>query len=185
MGELFGFLQVDIHIPDVLQEKFSEFSLLFIIDSIPEDLVAQHMKDYRERTRRAMIIVTKKLLGVMRVTRILLHTPMLRWYLSHELKVTAIHKYQHYKSGRPFTWFPEEVSKARHDGDNNPALKQLGDTYKLKGNSFYRKMIEDLMRHLRTILMANEDLVDQSLRYPYFKDLEEIDGAFEIKEHKR
>ena len=33
--------------------------------------------------------------------------------------------------------------------------------------------------------MANEDLVDQSFRYPYFKDLEEIDGAFEIKECKR
>ena len=184
-GELFGFLQVNIHVPDALQEKFSKFSTLFIIDSIPEDLVPQHMKDYQERTGRAMIIGTKKLQGVMRATRILLYTPMLRWYLSHGLKVTAIHKYICYESGRPFGWFPKKVSKVRHNGDNDPALKQLGDTYKLKGNLFYGKMIEALMRHLRKIFMTNKDLVDQSFRSPYSEDLEEIDSAFKIKECKR
>ena len=45
-------------------------------------------------------------------------------------------------------------------------------------------MIEDLMRHLRTIFRTNEDLVDQSFRSPYFEDLEEMSGAFDIKEHK-
>ena len=44
-------------------------------------------------------------------------------------------------------WFLEEVRKARHDRDNDPLLKQLGDTPKLKGNSFCGKMIEDLMKH--------------------------------------
>ena len=46
-------------------------------------------------------------------------------------------------------------------------------------------MIEDLMRHLRMIFTTNEDLVDQSFRSLYFKDLEEINGAFKIKEWKR
>ena len=46
-------------------------------------------------------------------------------------------------------------------------------------------MIEDLMRHLRTILLTDEDLVDQSFRSPFFEDLEEINWAFEIKECKR
>ena len=110
---------------------------------------------------------------------------MLKWYLSHGLMVTAIHKYLGYESEKPFSLFPEEVSKARHDGDNDLTLKQLRGTYKLKGNSFYGKVIEDLIRHLRTIFMTNEDLVDQSFRSPYFEDLEEINGAFEIKEHKR
>ena len=35
------------------------------------------------------------------------------------------------------------------DGDNNPELKLLGDTFKLKGNLFYRKMIEYLEGHLK------------------------------------
>ena len=89
-----------------------------------------------------------------------------------------------YKSSRPFSWFPE-VSGARRAGDSNPALKKLGDTKKLEGNSFYGKMIEDLIKHLKTIFTSKEDLVDQPFRSPFFEDLEQINGAFEIKERKR
>ena len=54
-SELFGFLQVDIHIPDGLLEKFSEFSPLFIVDEVPEDKIPQHMKDYqRELAERQL-----------------------------------------------------------------------------------------------------------------------------------
>ena len=116
--------------------------------------------------------------------KILLYMPLLKWYLSHGLKVTTIHKYLNYKPGKPFEWFPEEVSQVRHYGNYNTALKQLGDTFKLKGNSFYGKMIEDLMKHKRMTFTTNEDLVDKSFRSPFFKDLEEIHGAFEIRECK-
>ena len=51
---------------------------------------------------------------------------MLRWYLKHRLKVTVIHKYFKYESGKFFSWFPKEVSNARRDGDNDTALTQLG-----------------------------------------------------------
>ena len=105
------------------------------------------MKDYQKRTGRKMIRGTEKRLGVTKAKRILLYMPMLRWYLSHGLKVTSIHNYLKHESGKPFSWFPQEVSKATHNGDNDPASKQLRGTYKLKGNSFYGKMIEDLMKH--------------------------------------
>ena len=36
MGELFGFLQADIHVLNELLGKFSEFSPLFIIDEVPK-----------------------------------------------------------------------------------------------------------------------------------------------------
>ena len=38
-NELFGFLQVDIHVPDELLEKFSEFSPLFIIEEVLKDQI--------------------------------------------------------------------------------------------------------------------------------------------------
>ena len=103
----------------------------------------------------------------------------------HGLKVTAIHKYLKYKSERPFSWFHEGISNARRAGDSDPAFKQLGDTYKLKGNSFYEKMIEDLMKHQRTTFTINEDLADKAFKSPFFEDLKEINRAFEIKERKR
>ena len=86
--ELFGFLQVDIHIPDKLINKFSKFCPLFIMDSIPDKLIPSHMKEYQTRTGRKTIRGTKKLLGVTSAKKILLYSPMLKWYLNHGLKVT-------------------------------------------------------------------------------------------------
>ena len=63
--------------------------------------------------------------------------------------------------------------------------KLLGDTYKLKGNSFYGKMIEDVVRHLCTTFTTNGNDVDIALRSPFFEDLEEIGDAYKIQERKR
>ena len=184
-GDLFGFFQVDIHVPEELKEKFREFSPLFVVDEVSEEKVPQHMKDYQEKTGRKTLKGTKKLLGVCKAEKILLYSKMLLWYLKHGLKVTAIHSYVKYVSGKPFKWFPEEVSGARRDGDNNPELKNLGDTYKLMGNSPYGKMIEDLTKHTRTTFTTNEKDVDKALRSPFFDDLDEVNGAYEIKEKKK
>ena len=135
------------------------------MDEVPKDQIPQHMKDYQERTGRKTIRGTKKLLGVMRANEMLLYTLLLKWYLNHGLKVTAIHKYLKYESGKPFSWFPEELSSARL-------------------SSVLQKDDEDLMRHIKTTFTTNEGLVDKSFR-AHFEDFEEINGAFEIKQHKR
>ena len=108
---LVGFLQVDIHVPDYWKEMFSEFCPLFIVDTIPEEMIQKHMKEYQERTGRKTIWRTQKLLGVMCAEQMFLYMPLLKWYLRHGLKVTTIHKYLNYKPGRPFEWFPEEVRR--------------------------------------------------------------------------
>ena len=90
-----------------------------------------------------------------------------------------------YKPGMPFSWFPEEVANARCGADKEPLKKQLGDVAKLKGNSFYRKMIEDLGRHKSTKFTRKEMVVDKVLRSPFFNNLEEIGWVYEIKEFKQ
>ena len=90
-----------------------------------------------------------------------------------------------YESRWHFSWFPEEVSQARRDGDNDPSLKQLSDTHKLKRNSFYGKTIKYLIKHLNTTFAINEELIDETFRSPFFKELEEMNTTFEIKEGKR
>ena len=86
-----------------------------------------------------MIKNNKKLLGVMKTEKILLYSPLLKWYLNHGLQVTKIHRYISYMSGRPFKWFPEEVSSARREADNDKNKKQLGDTANLKETVFTEK----------------------------------------------
>ena len=43
-------------------------------------------------------------------------------------------------------------------------------------------MIEDLGRHKGTRFTREETSVDKALRSPFFNNLEEIGGAYEIKE---
>ena len=85
----------------------------------------------------------------------------------------------------PFSWFPEELANARREVDKDPLKKQLGDVAKLKGNSFYGKMIEDLDRHKSTKFTRKEMVVDKALRSPFFNNLDDIGEAYEIKEFKR
>ena len=184
--KLFGFFQVDIEVPDQLRDKFSEFCPLFVISEVPEEKIPQHMKDYQINTGRKKIKNNKKLLGVMKAEKILLYSPLLKWYLNHGLQVTKIHRYISYTSSRPFKWFPEEVSSARRAADNDKNKKQLGDTAKLKGNSFYGKMIENLEKHMTTKFTRDEKLIDKIFRSPFFEDLEEINaGVFEVRQRKR
>ena len=184
--KLFGFFQVDIEVPEQLRKRFSEFCPLFVISEVPEDQIPQHMKDYKINTGRKMIKNNKKLLGVMKAEKILLYSPLLKWYLNHGLQVTKIHRYISYTSSRPFKWFPEEVSSARRAADNDKNKKQLGDTAKLKGNSFYGKMIENLEKHMTTKFTRDEKLIDKIFRSPFFEDLEEINaGVFEVRQRKR
>ena len=184
--KLFGFFEVDIEVPEQKRKRFSEFCPLFVISEVTEEQIPQHMKDYKINTGRKMIKNNKKLLGVMKTEKILLYSPLLKWYLNHGLQVTKIHRYISYTSGRPFKWFPEEVSSARRAADQDKNKRQLGDTAKLKGNSFYGKMIENLEKHMNTKFTTNEKLIDNIFRSPFFEDLEEInEGVFEVRQRKR
>ena len=155
--KLFGFFEVDIEVPEQKRKRFSEFCPLFVISEVPEEQIPQHMKDYQINTGRKMIKNNKKLLGVMKTEKILIYSPLLKWYLNHGLQVTKIHRYISYTSGRPFKMVSEEVSSARREADNDKNKKQLGDTAKLKGNSFYGKMIENLEKHISTKFTTDEN----------------------------
>ena len=84
-----------------------------------------------------------------------------------------VHHSVEYEPGKPFSWFPQEVVNARREADKEP----------LKNN--WVMLLEDLGRHRTTKHTGEERVVDKSLRSPLFHNLEEIDGAYEIKEFKR
>ena len=74
---------------------------------------------WRKKTGRKTVTGTKKLLGVMKAKKILLYTPLIKWYLQHGLRLTAVHQLAEYELGKPFSWFPEEVAKARREADKD------------------------------------------------------------------
>ena len=75
------------------------------------------------------------LVGGTKAEQILLATPLLKWYLEHEMKVTKIHQVVEYRKMACFETFVRDVSDARRAGDASPDLAIIADTMKLIGNS--------------------------------------------------
>ena len=80
-GKFFGFLQVDIHVPEKLKEHFEEFSLLFVVDKVPSELIPDHIKECLKKTER-IDQNSPKLLGVCKAKCLLLES----YYSSSILK---------------------------------------------------------------------------------------------------
>ena len=69
--------------------------------------------------------------------------------------------------------------------DKNSLKKQRGDVAKLKGNSFYGEIIENLSHQERSKFTCDERVNDKArLRSTLFDNLEENDSDYEIKESR-
>ena len=64
-------------LPDELYDKFSEMSLLFVVQEILDRDIPEKMKICKQKTGRKTVKGTKKLLGVMKAKKILLYTPVI------------------------------------------------------------------------------------------------------------
>jgi hypothetical protein len=73
------------------------------------------------------------LVGGMSAKKILIATPLLRWYMEHGLEVTKIHQVVEYTPLACFKTFQERVTEARRRGDADPSTAIIADTMKLIG----------------------------------------------------
>ena len=183
-GTWFGFAEVDIEVPRELWEKFEEFPPLFINRSVPNASVPQHMHAYLRNSGRTRIQDQQKLLGVLSAKKMLIYAPLLKWYLDHGLKITAVYRTINYRPQKIFSWFVDELANNRRKGDADKNKALLAEVFKLLGNSAYGKFIEAVERQPRTVYTREEDEVDQHLRSAWFDDLEEIGDAYKIKLRK-
>ena len=180
----FGFAEVDIKVPQDLWETFEEFPPIFINQSVGAEGIPQHMKDYLAKSNRVATPDQQKLLGVLKAQKVLLYTPLLKWYHEHGLEITAVYRTIDYIPRKIFSWFVQEVANMRRKGDVEAEKALLAEIYKLLGNSAYGKFIEAVERQTKVLYTKDEDVVDRHLRSAYFEDLEEIGNAYKIESRK-
>ena len=77
------------------------------------------------------------LVGSYRGDKILLATPLLRWYMDHGLEVTHVYQVIEYDPIPCFRRFGDAVSTARREGDVHSHKAIIADTMKLLENSGY------------------------------------------------
>ena len=138
----------------------------------------------------------RSLIGSFFGKKILLITPLLKWYLVHGLRVTKIYQIVKYTPKRCFESFGNAVSDTRRAGeravsdteraeDHAPNLTIIGDTMKLVGNSSYGKTITNQERHCN-VQYCSEIKASQLVNEPYFQNLSPIDAdTYEVDSCKK
>jgi hypothetical protein len=155
-------LEVDLHVPDDLKSKFAEMPPVSNNIDVSRDDIGDHMKAYEEEKR----IMNQKrtcLIESMYGEKIMVISPLLKWYVEHGLKVTQIHQVVEYTPAACFQKFGDNISDARRTGDADPE-KTVAETRKLDGNSSYGKT----ERHT-DVIYCQEHQVSRYLVDPSFR----------------
>ena len=178
-GTMFGAVEIDIVVPENLKQHFEEMPPIFKNVTIQEEDIGEHMRQFLRETNKTFH-PTKYLIGSMFGTKILLITPLLRWYVEHGLLVTKIYQFIEFCPKRAFSPFEESVTNDRRAGDRDPAYKAIADTSKLIGNSFYGYTIMNKGKHL-SVEFCRHEKASKLINDPKFMSIEEFEGDnFEV-----
>ena len=182
-GMLFGMIECDIHVPPELRPYFSEMQPVFKNTTVTRDDIGPFMQQYAEEHN----ILTKPrrmLVGSYRGDKILLTTPLLRWYIAHGLVVDHVYQVVEYEPKPCFRNFGESVSTARRNGDVDPDKAIIADTMKLLGNSAYGKTVTNVDRH-RDVKYCTEVGTSTLISNKRFRQLDVVtEDAYEVTSSK-
>ena len=182
-GTLFGMIECDVRVPEHLQDHFAEMQPIFKNTTVTRDDIGPFMRQYAEE-HDIMSTPRRMLVGSYRGEKILLTTPLLRWYLAHGLVVDRVYQIVEYSPKPCFQHFGESVSTARRNGDVDPDKSIIADTMKLLGNSAYGKTVTNVDRH-RDIKYCKEVGTSRPISNKRFRQLDVVtDDAYEVTSSK-
>ena len=182
-GTLFGMIECDIHVPPELRPYFSEMQPIFKNTTVTRDDIGPFMRQYAEE-HDIMSTPRRMLVGSFHGIKLLLATPLLRWYLAHGLVVDRVYQVVDYEPNPCFQRFGESVSAARRAGDADPEKAIIADTMKLLGNSGYGKTVTNVDRH-RDIKYCTEVGTSSHINNKRFRQLDVVtEDAYEVTSNK-
>ena len=135
-GNLFGYVQCDIEVPDNLRENFANFPPVFKRILICKSDIGDLMKMYAEE-EGIMSQPRKMLISSFSLQNGTLITPLLLFHLQLGLVVTKIHRFVEYTPRKGFNSFVQAAVDARRKGDKNSNSSVVVETIKLLANSCY------------------------------------------------
>ena len=115
-GLLFGALECDIAVPEHLRTVFEEMTPIFKNIDVTENDIGDYMQDYLKQTEQSFP-TTRYLIGSMFGTKILLITPLAKWYLSHGLVITKVYQFIQFNPVKCFEPFADNVTSDRREGN--------------------------------------------------------------------
>ena len=182
-GTLFGMVECDVHVPPDLRKHFSEMQPIFKNVTVSRDDIGPYMRQYAEEND-IMSAPRRMLVGSFHGIKLLLATPLLRWYLAHGLVVDRVYQVVSYEPKPCFQNFGDFVSAARRAGDADPDKSIIADTMKLLGNSAYGKTVTNVDRH-RKVTYCTEVGTSLLVGNKRFRQLDVVaEDAYEVTSNK-
>ena len=182
-GTLFGMVECDVRVPEHLQDHFAEMQPIFKNATVTRDDIGPFMREYAEE-HDIMSTPRRMLVGSYHGEKLLLATPLLRWYLAHGLIVDRVYQVVEYEPNPCFQRFGESVSAARRAGDSDPEKAIIADTMKLLGNSGYGKTVTNVDRH-RNVTYSTEVGTSLLINNKRFCQLDVVtEDAYEVTSSK-
>ena len=147
---------------------------------IERSQVDEHMLAVAEQ-HDIMAMPRRALIGSYKGDKILLGTPLLKFYLDQRLVVSRVYQAVQWRSHPWLEPFADFVSTFRCANQ-----EILGETAKLVGNAGIGRFIMDLSRHQEVKYDQNESKVARAINSFFFHDLKELsDQVFGLKMHKK
>ena len=182
-GTLFGMVECDVRVPEHLQDQFAEMQPIFKNANVSRDDIGPYMRQYAEEND-IMSTPRRMLVGSFHGIKLLLATPLLRWYLAHGLVVDRVYQIVEYSPKPCFQHFGDSVSAARRAGDADPDKSIIADTMKLLGNSAYGKTVTNVDRH-RKVTYCTEVGTSLLINNKRFCQLDVVtEDAYEVTSSK-
>ena len=182
-GTLFGMVECDVRVPEHLQDHFAEMQPIFKNTTVTRDYIGPFMRQYAEE-HDIMSTPRRMLVGSFHGIKLLLATPLLRWYLAHGLVVDRVYQIVDYEPNPCFQRFGESVYAARRAGDADPEKAIIADTMKLLGNSAYGKTVTNIDKH-RDVRYSTEVGTSSHINNKRFRQLDVVtEDAYEITSNK-
>ena len=141
-GQLFGYVQCDIEVPEHLRSYFSNFPPVFKNTVVSREDNSLLMREYAEK-ENIMPQPRRMLISSFFLTNGTIKTPLLLFYLKLGLICKKNQRFVQYTPRKCFNNFVQSAVDARRQGDENPNCSVLAETMKLLANSFSGYQIMD------------------------------------------
>ena len=185
--KIFGMCEVDCHVPDTLHDYFSEMSPIFCTTQVDNNLcgdyVSQHVsQDYLHKTSRLLV-------GGMAAQKLLLATPLLKWYIDNGIIITKIHQVIEFVGKTCFKSFQEKITQTRRLADDPQHAKgaqALSNMAKQCGNSAYGSLCLAKERQTKIEHVKGESELYKKTNSPMYKKHVALEkDIYEIESSKK
>ena len=179
-GQLFGYVQCYIEVPEHLRDYFSDFPPILKITVVSREDIGNLMKEYEEK-EAIMPQPRRMLISSFILTNGTIITLLLLFCLKLGLVCRKVHRFVQYTPRKCFNSLVQSAVDARRQGDKNPNSSVVAETMKLLVNSSCGYQIMDRRRHTVTKYLSDEKM-HSAINSKLFKRPNHItDQLYEVK----